>query len=47
VILLIPTRKIDLTGLSQWFIRIYVVAYAIAFAAMLATFGYLIAQLVP
>jgi len=46
MILFIPTRKLDLTGLPDWFVRIYAVIYAIAFAALLLSMAYVVWKLI-
>jgi hypothetical protein len=40
MIMFIPVRNVDLTGLPDWFVRIYVVVYGLAFAAMVGAMAY-------
>ena len=38
--LIIPVRKIDLTGLPNWFVIGFTIVYIALFAVMLGTFAY-------
>jgi len=40
IMMIIPVRKIDLSGLPRWFVAIFIVIYCAAFLSLLASMVY-------